>query len=150
MSQASPGIANHTVMTSREILDDAVSIHSFETILPSYSEATLPKYTPPATASPHSSHFTSSNCSSSPRSHVSRPPPVPQPQVLSISQSNLPLRFTGPQSPSYPWAPKIDYPTSTRRTKRPGAEINIFFRNNRPPTQAMAHGDTSDVPFVAR
>ena len=137
--------------TSREVFaDDAVSIHSFETILPSYAEATLPSYTPPAAAN-RPSQYSGNVASRTPsRTRVIRPPPVPQPQILSISQSNLPSRFTGPQSPSFPWAPKIVYSASTKRTKRPEAEINISFRNTRPPTQAMAHGDTSDLPLIAR
>ena len=142
MSQASPGTTTeHSVMTSRNFLaDDVVSIHSFETVLPSYSESTLPSYTPPVTTS------TRTNATSSRTSRLSRLPPVRQPQILSISQSNLPLRFTAPQSlPSYPWSPKIGYPTSSSRKRRP--ESNAFARGRRPLNEAPAHGDTSEIPI---
>jgi hypothetical protein len=142
MSQASPG------MHSRDFLsDDSVSIRSFDTILPSYSEATLPSYTAVSAPPQPPPRTTSSRL---PR--VTGPPSVPNPQILSISQSNLPLRFNGPQSsPSHPWAPKIVYPTpNSTRKKRPGAELNIFFRSSRPATEALAHGDTSEVPILAR
>src|SRR5208282_6022133 len=125
-------------MTSRDFLaDDAVSIHSFDTILPSYSEATLPSYTPSVTTS------TRSNATSS-QSRASRPPPVPQPQILSISQSNLPRRFTGPQS-SRPWSPKIVYAASSTRKRRPG--LNTLAHGRRPIAEALAHGDTSEIPI---
>lgn len=143
MSQASPG------MHSRDsISDDSISIRSFDTVLPSYSEATLPSYTVSAAPPQPPTPVTSSRL---PR--VSRPPPVPNPQILSISQSNLPLRFNGPQSsPSHPWAPKIVYPTpQSARKRRPGGELNIFFRSSRPAVEALAHGDTSsEVPILAR
>ena len=128
-------------MTSRDsVADDGVSIHSFETVLPSYSEATLPSYTPPVTAS------TRSNATSSRTLRASRPPPVPQPQILSISQSNLPRRFTGPRSlPSHPWSPKIVYPASSTRKRRP--ESNTFALGRRPISEALAHGETSEIPI---
>jgi len=36
------------------------------------------------------------------------------------------------------------------KRRKPGAELNIFFRNNKPPTEALAHGDTCEVPGLAR
>src|SRR5579859_5298126 len=119
------------------VADDAISIKSFETVLPSYSEATLPSYTPLPTDTPQPSTSRSTR--------VTRLPPVPQSsqQILSISQSNLPLRFNGPQS-THPWSPKVVYPAPSRK-KRPGAELNIFFRNARPATEALGHGDMSEV-----
>jgi hypothetical protein len=126
-----------------ELADDAASVKSFDTVLPSYSEATLPKYEPPAPASQQSS-------GSSSRPRTSRPPSVPQTQqILSYSQSNLPLRFNGPAPPSHPWSPKIVYPSATPK-RRPGAELNIFFRSNKPATDPLAHGDTSVEAPTAR
>ena len=145
MSQASPGMASHTTMTSRDLLDDGVSIHSFETILLSYSEATLPSYTPPPVPASSRSQFAATSSS---QTRASRPPPVPKPQILSISQSNLPLRFTGPQS--HPWSPKIVYPASSTRNQRHAGELNNFFRGRRPTTEALAHGDTSEIPIFGR
>jgi hypothetical protein len=121
------------------LADDAISIKSFETILPSYSEATLPSYTPLPTDTP--------TPSTSRPTRITRLPPVPQSsqQVLSISQSNLPLRFNGPKSTqSHPWSPKIVYPTPSGK-KRLGAELNNFFRNARPATEPLGHGDMSEV-----
>ena len=130
------------------LADDAVSINSFETILPSYSEATLPSYSPPASSDQATRHSTQPSTSpSATRTRVTRPPPIAQPQILSISQSNLPLRFNGP---SHPWSPKIVYPNIPPRKRKPGPELNIFFRNNKPPTAALAHGDTSEIPPFAR
>ena len=141
MSQASPGTGNHSVMTSRDVLaDDAVSIHSFETVLPQYSEATLPSYTPRVTSS------TRINATSSRTPGVSRLPPVRQPQILSISQSNLPLRFTAPRSlPAQTWSPKVVYPALSTHKRRP--ESNAFARGRRPIGEALAHGDTSEIPI---
>lgn len=140
MSQSSPGVRDSSLTmdnTADILTDDAVSIHSFDTILPSYSEATLPSYSPPA-----SSSHTRLPQAPPPASRTTVVHPPREPQILSISQSNLPLRFTGPQSRV--WSPKLGESSIPSRKKRPGAELNIFFRNNKPPTAALAHGDTSE------
>ena len=147
----------------REILaDDTVSVHSFETILPAYSEPTVPKYTPPPSAATNQranrrlqrAEEQQGAESRSLTARVARPtspPAVPQPQILSISQSNLPLRYSGPQSSkSNSWSPKIVYSSAPTRKTRPGPELNVFFRNNRPPVDPLAHGDTTDVPYRPR
>jgi hypothetical protein len=135
-------MAEQAIMTSRDpFADDAVSIHSFDTILPSYSEATLPRYTPPA----NRVQFTASSTSPRP---ISRLPPVPkQPKILSISQSNLPRRFTGPQS-NY-WAPKADAGTGSGKPRKRSADLNICF-TSRAPSGVLAHGDTSETPVITR
>ena len=144
-------MADHSVHSIRDILfDDARSVHSFETILPAYSEARLPSYTPAAPGSTLS-RFGPSSVATSSRTRMGLPPPVPTPQILSISQSNLPLRFNGPRSRSPQYrSPKSAYSASSPPKKRPGAELNICFRNGRPSTDPLGHGDMSEVPTIAR
>src|ERR1700721_1044685 len=113
--------------------DDAVSIKSFDTILPSYSEA-ITAFTPPAYSESSTSTSSASistnirpspQCITPPRPGTTRLSRVPDPQILSISQSNLPLRFNGP---SHPWSPRIVYPSSSRK-RGTGPEPNVFFKN---------------------
>lgn len=106
------------------VLDDARSISSFDTILPAYSEATVPSYA--------SSAFYPNR---SRANNVVRP--SRDPQVLSISQSNLPLRFTGPRS-NLRSSPADPVPKKT-----PSGDMR--------PRAALAHGDTSMLqPFELR
>src|SRR5271156_4814014 len=112
MPQASPGMADSLAFSTRDLFnDDALSVHSYDTVLPSYSEATVPSYTPAPSSTTSSRSPPSASSHTPSRSRNTRPPPVPQPQIMFISQSNLPLRFHGPQSSA--WNPKIVYPTSS-------------------------------------
>jgi hypothetical protein len=145
MPQTSPGMQTAT-MTRRDA--DEASVHSFDTILPSYSEATLPSYTPraPTTATPRYIPESGASQPSSSRTRATSLPSVTQPQILSYSQSNLPLRFSGP---SHPWAPKIVYPSNNTRRTRVGLDLNVFSRSQAR-SEALAHGDTSESPAARR
>ena len=80
------------------LVNCASSINSFDTLLPSYSAATFPRYTP------------STSCLSSLSTSPNRIRIPHEPQFLNVSQSNLPLRFKGPRSVLSP-------PNSQRRDR---------------------------------